>query len=109
TGAAGDNWPAEPPTASGAGGWAWLFGASVVLELALELAAFAPAIGLLALLGSDLPTLQTSPVTILIEAAVVTAVTGPMTAILIALTLRLVWRRGAPGVVEHTAARRVGL
>jgi non-ribosomal peptide synthetase-like protein len=103
TGSAGDNWPAEPPQASGAGGWAWLFGASIVLELVIELAAFAPAIGLLALLGSEVPTLQSSPVTILIEAVVVTAVTVPMTAILIALTLRLVWRLVQPGWYDEHA------
>ena len=102
-GMAGDNWPAEAPTTSGAGGWAWLFGASVILELALSLAAFAPAIGLLALLGSDVPTLQTSFLQIVLEAAIVTAVTVPMTAILIALTLRLVWRLVTPGWYDEHA------
>ena len=102
-GMAGDNWPAEAPTTSGAGGWAWLFGASVILELALSLAAFAPAIGLLALLGSDVPTLQTSLLQIVLEAAIVTAVTVPMTAILIALTLRLVWRLVTPGWYDEHA------
>ena len=102
-GTAGDEWPAEPPKASSAGGWAWLFGASVVLELALSLAAFAPALGLLALLGSNVPTLQTSFVQILVEAAIVTAVTVPMTAILIALTLRLVWRFVQPGWYDEHA------
>jgi non-ribosomal peptide synthetase-like protein len=102
-GAAGDNWPAELPKGSGAGGWAWLFGASVMLELALSLAAFAPAIGLLALLGSDVPTLQTSFLQIVLEAAIVTAVTVPMTAILIALTLRLVWRLVTPGWYDEHA------
>ncbi len=96
-GTAGDSWPAEAPKTSGAGGWAWLFGASIVLELVIEIAAFAPAIGLLALLGSELPTLQTSLVYIVFEAAVVTAITVPLTAILIALTLRLVWRLVQPG------------
>ena len=103
TGSAGDNWPAEPPKASGTGGWAWLFGASVVLELAIEIVAFAPAIAFLALLGSDLPTLQTSVLTVLTEAAIVTAVTVPMTAILIALTLRLVWRLVRPGWYDEHA------
>jgi non-ribosomal peptide synthetase-like protein len=97
TGTAGDNWPAEAPKTSGAGGWAWLFGASIVLELVIELAAFAPAIGLLALLGSEIPTLQSSFVSILFEAAIVTAITVPLTAILVALTLRLVWRLVQPG------------
>jgi non-ribosomal peptide synthetase-like protein len=97
TGSAGDNWPAEAPKASGAGGWAWLFGASIVLELVIELAAFAPAIGLLALLGGEVPTLQSSFLTIAFEALIVTAITVPMTAILIALTLRLVWRLVKPG------------
>ena len=103
TGSAGDNWPAEPPKASRAGGWAWLFGAGVVLDLVLSMAAFAPAIGLLALLGSEVPTLQTSLFTILIEAAIVTAVTVPVTAILIALTLRLVWRLVRPGWYDEHA------
>ena len=36
TGAAGDNWPAEPPAAvRSSRGWAWLFGASLVLELGI--------------------------------------------------------------------------
>jgi non-ribosomal peptide synthetase-like protein len=96
-GAAGDHWPSEAPAASSAHGWGWLFGVSLVLELTLGLAAIAPAIGLLALLGSDLPTLQSSLVTVVVEAAVVTAVTVPMTAILVALTLRLVWRLVRPG------------
>ena len=52
---------------------------------------------MLALLGSDLPTLQSSFVSILIEAAIFTAVMVPMTAILVALTLRLVWRLVQPG------------
>ena len=103
TGSAGDNWPAETPKASGRGGWAWLFGAGIVLELAIEIAAFVPAIGLLALLGSALPTLQTSLVQILVEAAVVAAITVPMTAILVALTLRLVWRLVQPGWYDEHA------
>jgi non-ribosomal peptide synthetase-like protein len=103
TGSAGDNWPAESPKASGARGWAWLFSASMVLELLIEVAAFAPAIGLLALLGSEVPTLQTSFTSILIEAGIVTAITVPMTAILIALTLRLVWRLVRPGWYDEHA------
>ncbi|MGA8337233.1 MAG: Pls/PosA family non-ribosomal peptide synthetase [Solirubrobacteraceae bacterium] len=97
TGTAGDNWPAEPPAAGRARGWAWLFSASLVLELAIALAAIAPAVGVLAMLGSDLPTLHSSFVGILLEAAIFTAVFIPMTAILVALTLRLVWRFVKPG------------
>jgi len=98
TGSAGDNWPAEPPAAvTSSRGWAWLFGASLVLELGIALAAIAPAVGLLALLGSDLPTLQSSFVSVLIEAVIFTAVMVPMTAILVALALRLVWRLVQPG------------
>ena len=97
TGTAGDNWPAEPPAAGRARGWAWLFSASLVLELAIAVAAIAPAVGVLALLGSDLPTLHSSFVGILLEAAIFTAVFIPMTAILVALTLRLVWRFVKPG------------
>ncbi|HUA44214.1 MAG TPA: Pls/PosA family non-ribosomal peptide synthetase [Solirubrobacteraceae bacterium] len=103
TGTAGDNWPAESPKVSGAGGWAWLFGASIVLELVIELAAFAPAIGLLALLGSEVPTLQSSFLYIVFEAAIVTAITVPMTATLIALALRLVWRLVRPGWYDEHA------
>jgi non-ribosomal peptide synthetase-like protein len=97
TGMAGDNWPAEPPARRRARGWAWLFGASLVLELAIAFLAIVPAVGVLALLGSDLPTLDSSPVGILIEAAIFTAVFVPTTAILVALTLRLVWRFVKPG------------
>ena len=49
------------------------------------------------MLGSDLPTLHSSFVGILLEAAIFTAVFIPMTAILVALTLRLVWRFVKPG------------
>jgi non-ribosomal peptide synthetase-like protein len=102
-GSAGDDWPAEAPVTSGAGNWAWLFSASLVLEVVLGVTAFAPAIGLLALLGSEVPTLQTSLVQIVLEAAVVTAVTVPMTAILVALTLRIVWRLVQPGWYDEHA------
>jgi non-ribosomal peptide synthetase-like protein len=102
-GSAGDEWPAEAPVASGTRNWSWLFGASLVLELVLGVAAFAPAIGLLALLGSEVPTLQTSLVQIFLEAAVVTAVTVPMTALLVALTLRVVWRLVRPGWYDEHA------
>jgi len=97
TGTAGDNWPAEAPARRRARGWAWLFGASLVLELAIALVAIVPAVGVLALLGSELPTLDSSFAGILLEAAIFTAVFVPMTAILVALTLRLVWRLVKPG------------
>jgi non-ribosomal peptide synthetase-like protein len=102
TGTAGDNWPAEAPKSSSSG-WTWLFGASIGLELLIEVGAFAPAIGLLALLGSEVPTLHTSILYIVFEAAIVTAITVPMTAILIALTLRLVWRLVRPGWYDEHA------
>jgi non-ribosomal peptide synthetase-like protein len=103
TGTAGDDWPAESAKASGAGGWVWLFGASIVLELLIEIAAFAPAIGVLALLGAEVPTLHSSFGSIVLEATIDTAVTVPMTAILIALTLRLVWRLVQPGWYDEHA------
>jgi non-ribosomal peptide synthetase-like protein len=97
TGMAGDNWPADPPARRRARGWAWLFGASLGLELAIAAVAIVPAVGVLALLGGEVPTLDSSPLGILIEAAIFTAVFVPMTAILVALTLRLVWRFVKPG------------
>ena len=103
-GIAGDNWPAEAPTTSGAGGWAWLFGASIVLELRSSLAAFAPAIGLLALLGSDAadaPDARSSRSCSRRRSS--PPITVPMTAILIALTLRLVWRLVQPGWYDEHA------
>ncbi len=96
-GVAGESWPAEPPALARTGLWPLAFAASMGLELILGLAAFAPALGLLALLGSDLPTLSSSFGELLVESAVITAIAVPLTALLVGVTLRFVWRLVRPG------------
>jgi non-ribosomal peptide synthetase-like protein len=96
-GAAGEQWPAEPPAPTRPGFWPLAFAASLGLELMLSLAAFAPAFALLALLGSDLPTLNSSLDKMVIEVAFVTVLAVPLTALIVGLTLRLVWRLVRPG------------
>ena len=97
-GAAGDDWPvAAPPATSRARHWGWLFGASLVLEGLIGLAEIGAVLGLFAVVGDGLPTLNSSFVGLAIDAAVVTAVTVPLSAILLALMLRLVWRFVKPG------------
>ena len=96
-GDAGEHWPAEPPAPTSAGFWALAFAASLGLELMLGLAAFLPALGLLALLGSELPNLNSSPFEMLFEVALITAISVPLTALIVALTLRIVWRMVKPG------------
>lgn len=68
-----------------------------MLEGLLGLAELVIVIGLLALLGNGLPTLHSSFIALLVDVAVVTAVTVPLSAILLALMLRLVWRFVRPG------------
>src|SRR5262249_55350202 len=87
----------EPPAPARPGLWPLAFAASMGLELMLALAAFAPALGLLALLGSDLPTLSSSFAEMLLECVVITAIAVPLTALLVAVTLRFVWRLVRPG------------
>jgi non-ribosomal peptide synthetase-like protein len=96
-GVAGERWPVEPPAPARTGLWPLAFAASMGLELILGIAAFAPALGLLALLGSDLPTLSSSFGEMLLESAFITAIAVPLTALLVAVTLRLVWRIVRPG------------
>jgi len=97
-GTAGEDWPAERPLVRhGARGWAWLFVLSLVLEGIFGLAVLAAVIGMLTLLGGALPTQHNLSLLIVLEAAVTTAVIVPVTAILLALMLRLVWRLVRPG------------
>jgi non-ribosomal peptide synthetase-like protein len=102
-GIAGEEWPATPPPAAAARSWSWLFSAGVVLEGLLAVLAFAPAIIVLALLGAPEPSVHTALGVIVLEAAAVAVLTVPVEAILIALTLRFVWRLVRPGWhSEHT-------
>ncbi|HET8978292.1 MAG TPA: Pls/PosA family non-ribosomal peptide synthetase [Solirubrobacteraceae bacterium] len=98
-GVAGEHWPDEPPVADRPRGrtWAWLFTGSLVLEAVLALAVFAPAILVVIELGGVLPTTHTSIGLILVEVVLVTLITVPVTAVVLALNLRLVWRLVAPG------------
>ncbi|MDA0180032.1 amino acid adenylation domain-containing protein [Solirubrobacter phytolaccae] len=96
-GHAGDHWPKTQPPATNKGLWPLAFAFSLGLELLLSLAAFLPALGLLALLGSELPTLSSSLDELILEVLVITVIAVPLTALIVALTLRLVWRLVKPG------------
>jgi non-ribosomal peptide synthetase-like protein len=94
-GRAGERWPSAPPPAGT--GRRWLFAAGLLLEGVIAIAGFLPAIGVLALIGAPEPTLHSSVLTIVGEAALLAALTVPVEALLIALALRLVWRLVKPG------------
>ncbi len=94
-GRAGANWPAEAPAAGSATRGLFAFG--MLLETAIAIVAVLPAIGIFWLISAPEPTLGTSPVLLGGEAALLAVVTVPVDAILIALALRLVWRRVKPG------------
>ncbi len=98
-GAAGEDWPAEAPVTPRRPGqtWGWLFAASLAVEGLLALAVFAPAVLAVIALGGALPTGHTAVVMIALEATVITVVTVPLTAVVLALNLRLAWRLVSPG------------
>lgn len=74
-----------------------MYTAGLAWEGVLALTALGAAIGLLALLGAPAPTLSSSPVTLIGEAAVFVCVSTIVLALSIALTLRVVWRWVKPG------------
>ena len=74
-----------------------LFAFGMLLEVAIAIAAVLPALGVLRLIGAPEPTLGTSPVLLVGEAALLAVMTVPVDAILLALALRLVWRAVRPG------------
>jgi non-ribosomal peptide synthetase-like protein len=97
-GPAGADWPAEAPTPSRhARLWRAMFALSLPCEGLLALLALAPGIILLALAGAPAPSLNGSPAVLVGEAAVVVCLSTVALALLVALTLRLVWRLVRPG------------
>jgi non-ribosomal peptide synthetase-like protein len=98
-GLAGEAWPAEAPAGAGrhARLWKFVFASSLAWEGLLALLALAPGIGLLVLLGAPAPSLNGSPAVLVGEAAVIVCVSTVTLALLVALTLRLVWKLVRPG------------
>jgi non-ribosomal peptide synthetase-like protein len=98
-GIAGSDWPATPPPAPplGAKLWRGMFGVGLLLEAALFLVALVPALALFAVLGLSLPADGSSLASIVAEVASSVVLWVPSYAILVALTLRLVWKLVRPG------------
>jgi non-ribosomal peptide synthetase-like protein len=98
-GPAGEAWPAEAPAPAGrhARLWKLVFATSLAWEGLLALLALAPGIALLVLLGAPAPTLNGSLAVLVGEAAVIVVISTVTLALLVALTLRLVWKLVRPG------------
>jgi non-ribosomal peptide synthetase-like protein len=97
-GPAGRSWPSVAPSpARHARFWRFMFASSLVWEGLLALLAIAPAILVLALAGAPVPSLSGSPLVLVGEAAVFAGVSTVVLALLVAGTLRLVWRLVRPG------------
>jgi len=97
---AGADWPTgapAPTSALRARTWRLMYTAGLLWEGVLALLALGSAIGLLALLGAPAPTLSSSLVTLVGEAAVFVCVSTVVLALTVALTLRVVWRWVKPG------------
>ncbi len=101
-GPAGEDWPAEAATPSPhARFWKLMFTWSLAWEVLLTLLALAPGTALLVLVGAPTPSLAGSllgALAVLVgEAAVVASLFTVVLALLVALTLRLVWKLVRPG------------
>ncbi len=97
-GPAGRDWPAgAPPQNRHARFWKFVFASSLAWEGVLALLALAPGIALLVALGAPAPALSGSLLAIAGEAAVIVALSTVTLALLVALTLRLVWKLVRPG------------
>jgi non-ribosomal peptide synthetase-like protein len=95
---AGADWPAQAPSPSPhAGFWKLMFALSFTWEGLLALLALVPGVGLLVLLGAPAPTLDGSLAVLIGEAAVIAVLFTVTLALLLALTLRLVWKLVRPG------------
>ncbi|MGA9874646.1 MAG: Pls/PosA family non-ribosomal peptide synthetase [Solirubrobacteraceae bacterium] len=106
-GLAGANWPVESPAPSShARVWKALYASSMLLEGLLVLLAVAPAIAVLALLGSGVPWIGGSLVGLLLDAVVIASLSTVTLAVLTALTLRLLWKLVRPG--WHRAGGALG-
>jgi non-ribosomal peptide synthetase-like protein len=97
-GQAGEGWPtASPPREPHARFWRRMFAASFAFEGLLLLLAFAPAYLVFYLFDAPTPTLHGAIIVPLAEAATITVLSTVTFAVLVALTLRLVWRLVRPG------------
>jgi non-ribosomal peptide synthetase-like protein len=97
-GRAGADWPAQAPTPGRhARFWKLMFALSFTWEGVLVLLALAPGLVLLVLLGAPAPTLGGSLAVLVGEAAVLAVISTVTLALLVALTLRLVWKFVRPG------------
>jgi non-ribosomal peptide synthetase-like protein len=97
-GRAGADWPAQAPSSSRhTRFWKLMFALSFTWEGVLALLALAPGVVLLVLLGAPAPTLSGSLLTLVGEAAVVAVLSTVVLALLVALTLRVVWKLVRPG------------
>jgi non-ribosomal peptide synthetase-like protein len=97
-GRAGADWPAQAPSRSRhARFWKLMFALSFTWEGVLVLLALAPGLALLVLLGAPAPTLGGSLPLLLGEAAVLAVISTVTLALLVALTLRVVWKLVRPG------------
>jgi non-ribosomal peptide synthetase-like protein len=102
-GPAGESWPSqEPPPARDGRLWRALYSASLMWEGLLVLLALAPGVLLLVLAGAPAPSLSRpllgSLAVLVGEAAVITGLSTVVLALLVALTLRLVWKLVRPGL-----------
>jgi non-ribosomal peptide synthetase-like protein len=97
-GSAGEGWPtASLPSESRAKLWRRMFAVSFAAEGLLALLAFVPAYLVLHLFDAPTPTLHGAIIVPLAEAATITILSTVTFAVLVALTLRLVWRLVTPG------------
>jgi non-ribosomal peptide synthetase-like protein len=97
-GRAGADWPSHEPSPSPhARFWKLMFALSFTWEGVLVLLALAPGLALLVLLGAPAPTLGGSLALLVGEAAVLAVISTVTLALLVALTLRVVWKFVRPG------------
>jgi non-ribosomal peptide synthetase-like protein len=97
-GSAGKDWPAQPPSPDRhARFWKVMFALSFTWEGVLVLLALVPGLALLLLLGAPAPTLGGSLAVLIGEAALLAVISTVTLALLVALTLRLVWKFVRPG------------
>lgn len=102
-GPAGESWPSqEPPPARDGRLWRALYSASLMWEGLLVLLALVPGVLLLVFAGAPAPSLSgplLGSLAVLVgEAAVITGLSTVVLALLVALTLRLVWKLVRPGL-----------
>ncbi len=104
-GPAGAGWPTEAPEpVRHPRAWRAMFGLSMAFEAALTLLAAAPALAAADAVGGALPTLHSPLALLALEGAVFVAVSTPVFALLVALTIRLVWKLVRPGWHADTGA-----